>query len=146
MWCPSSSAVLLSSRRLREEKKDDLEAVIGVLGVFALARRGGGVTCPFEANGSCNAAILLAVGVLRGSRFNGGSRKGWRFFFFAGAGCLCWSASEFEPKGLYWRAFSLSLRAGSRSRSRMEALPERLFVEVLLILLASNGILDFRGL
>ena len=53
-----------------------LEAVIGVLGVFATFLWAGGVTtpasAPFERCG--NAAIFAAVGVLNGTRFNGGKR------------------------------------------------------------------------
>lgn len=54
--------------------------------------------------------------------------------------CFCCSRSEFELGGACLDLF------GSRSTlvgSRAEFLPEMLFVEVLLILLASKGILDF---
>ena len=70
-----------SSCRLRE-KNVALEAVIGVLGVFALALLGGGVR--FASRSSkvavSKALIFAAVGVLRGSRFSGGSRMGCNFF------------------------------------------------------------------
>lgn len=59
------------------------EAVIGVLGVLA-AVRVGGVIWPSDEDGSCNAAILAAVGVLKGRRFNGGNLSGCKFFFLVG--------------------------------------------------------------
>lgn len=138
IYCEFSSA--FSSCLLRE-KKDAFDAVIGVLGVLVLTRRGGGVTCPSENEGSCKAAILVVVGVLKGSRFRGGSRSGCKFFFFAVIALFCWSRSELEVTEPYWRF------CGSRSfltGSRTEALPDKLVVEELFILLASNGILDFR--
>jgi hypothetical protein len=66
------------------EKKDALDAVIGVVGVFVSTLRGGGVKFPSEKAGSCKAEIFAAVGVLKGSKFNGGRRSGCRFFFFVG--------------------------------------------------------------
>lgn len=66
----------LSSSCFREEKKDVLDAVIGVLGVL-VGLRGGGVTVPGAVAGSgFKAATLAAVGVLSGRRFNGGKRSG----------------------------------------------------------------------
>lgn len=63
------------------EKKLLLEAVIGVLGVFAICLVGGGLRCRSEEEPwSWRAAILAAVGVLRGPRVIGGNRRGWRFF------------------------------------------------------------------
>ena len=135
MWCESISA--FSSWRFRE-KNEALDAVIGVLGVVGAPRRGGGVDFPSVDAGK--AAILAAVGVLRGNKFKGGSRKGCRFFF-TGVALFCWSTSEFEPRGTWCRCF------GSRSDlrgSRAEPLPDKLFVEVLFMLLVSNGRLDFR--
>lgn len=73
---------------LFREKNEAFDAVIGELGVFALARRGGGVTCPSENDGSWSAAILAAVGVLSGSTFNGGSLKGCKFFFLEFTGVV----------------------------------------------------------
>ena len=138
MCCRFCSAL---SSALFREKNEAFEAVIGVLGVLALTRRGGGVIWPSEKAGSCpNAAILAAVGVLKGSKFNGGSRSGCKFFFLTGVALFCWS-SEFEAAGPYCRALcSRSVFTGSR----IDPLPDKLFVDVLLILLASNGILDFR--
>lgn len=78
--------------------------------------------------------------MLRGNKFKGGSRKGCRFFLTCVA-LFCWSTSEFEPRGTWCRGF------GSRSDfigSRAEPLPDKLLVEVLFILLVSNGRLDFR--
>ena len=92
------------------------------------------MSCPSESALSPRAAILFVVGVLRGSRFSGGKRRGCKFFL-AGLG---FSISEIG--GISFRNF------GSRSfftGSRIDALPDKLFVEVLLILLASNGKLDF---
>jgi len=79
---------ILDSERFRE-KNEALDAVIGVLGVLVVTRRGGGVTWPSERVGSCRAAILLVVGVLNGSKFNGGSRSGCRFFFLTGVALFC---------------------------------------------------------
>jgi hypothetical protein len=137
MCCESISA--FSSWRFRA-KNEAFEAVIGVLGVVGTPRRGGGVVFPSTAVGSCKAAILAAVGVLKGSKFRGGSRRGCRFFL-TGVELFCWSTSEFEPTGAWYRCF------GSRSDltgSLTEPLPDKLFVEVLFILLVSNGKLDFR--
>lgn len=133
------SSALESVRFL--EKNEAFEAVIGVLGVLAFTRRGGGVVCPseYEVSLSWRAAILAVVGVLNGNRFSGGRRRGCRFFFLTGAALLCWSSDV--AVGPYFLTF------GSRSffgGSRIEPLPDKLLVEVLLILLASKGILDFR--
>ena len=116
------------------EKKDAFEAVIGVLGVFVLTLRGGGVIMPSEATGAGIAAILEAVGVLRGNRFSGGRRSGCRFFFLTCCEFLC-STSPFE---------SCFLVCSVLTGSRVEARPDRLLVDMLLILLASNGPLILR--
>jgi len=54
------------------------DAVIGVLGVLAKLRLGGGVNSLLStsAEGAGKDAILEAVGVLIGSRLSGGRRKG----------------------------------------------------------------------
>lgn len=65
-----------------------MDAVIGVLGVFAL-RFGGGVVVlrsSTSPEGTGNDEILLLKGVPRGSRFKGGSRMGCRFFLLE---CCC---------------------------------------------------------
>jgi hypothetical protein len=64
------------------EKKDALEAVMGVLGVLLLERFGGGVVfrSSLSAEGTENDDILLLNGVPRGKRFKGGSLIGCRFF------------------------------------------------------------------
>ncbi len=82
--CPSSAVLCW---RWREEKKDVFDAVIGVVGVFALILIGG-VRRPLalEAASLVNCAIFSSVGVLKGSRFNGGRRSGWSCFFCAGGG------------------------------------------------------------
>jgi len=65
-----------------------LEAVIGVVGVLGIVLVGGGETLSLslsdEAACSWSAAILAAVGVLRGFSVRGGSRRGCRVFL-AGA-------------------------------------------------------------
>jgi hypothetical protein len=91
--------------------------------------------------GSPKAAILAAVGVLKGRRFNGGKRKGCRFFFFVGVAFAFCSMSDSEAI----RAFLLVTGSGSiLVDSRTEADPENSFVELLFLLLESNGRLDFR--
>jgi hypothetical protein len=68
-----------SLSRWPREKKVAL-AVIGVVGVLATIR-GGGVALPcLLLEWSLSAAIFAAVGVLRGPRLMGGSRRGARFF------------------------------------------------------------------
>lgn len=64
------------------EKKVALDAVMGVLGVLLLARFGGGVVLrsSTSAEDTGKDDILLLKGVPSGSRFNGGSLIGWRFF------------------------------------------------------------------
>ena len=61
---------------------------MGVLGVFVLCFRSGGVSGRDEdANvTSSKALILAAVGILSGKRFKGGSRSGWTFLF---CGLVC---------------------------------------------------------
>lgn len=65
-----------SSRKLLEKLAFD--AVIGVLGVVCWLSCGGGVTAPelMDPAPSYKAAIFAAVGVLSGSKFSGGNRKG----------------------------------------------------------------------
>lgn len=85
---------------------------------------------------------MLAVGVLSGSKFIGGSLNGCRFFLFWFTGVvLFWSASEVEANAACFRVFGgLSFLTGSRT----DVLPDKLFVDILLILLASKGKLDLR--
>lgn len=126
----------LSSLRFLE-KNDAFEAVMGVLGVFGCTCLGGGVLRSSAPAASCRAATLDAVGVLKGSKFKGGSRSGCRFFFLTGVELFWCSKSEL--------AFLLGF--GSLSflgTSRIEFRPDKLFVEVLFILLESKGKLDFR--
>lgn len=98
--CVESCSSDLPPARLRE-KKEAFDAVMGVLGVFVLVRRGG-VLFPSETEGSCKAATLAAVGVLNGRRLRGGSRKGRKFFFFTGV-VFCCSTSDIDPAGPYFR-------------------------------------------
>jgi len=69
------------------------EAVIGVLGVLAMLRLGGGVSSRLStsAEGAGKDAIREAVGVLIGSRLRGGRRKGWSDFFFTGVAGVTFS-------------------------------------------------------
>jgi hypothetical protein len=122
------------------EKNDVLDAVIGVLGVFAYPRLGGGVKLPSEKEGSCNAAIFASVGVLKGSRFNGGRRSGCRCFFFVGVALIFWSTSDPDPI----KTFLLALFELTLTGSRTGVGPDSSFVEELFILLESKGKLDFR--
>lgn len=119
------------------EKKEAFEAVIGVLGVLVLTLRGGGVIMPSDGIGSGNAAILEAVGVLKGKRFNGGSRSGCKLFFLT---WVVFRISDSTGATAFLVLGSGSWRIGSRTDPR----PERLLVEMLLILLASKGLLTFR--
>ena len=73
----------VSSCRLLE-KKVLLDAVIGVVGVFGICRDGGGLKFRSTLLCSCNAAILFAVGVLRGPRLIGGRRNGCKCLLFCG--------------------------------------------------------------
>lgn len=90
------------------EKNVALDAVIGVEGVFVAIFLGGGVsrTCSLDSGerGSCfslsfKASILALIGVLNGSKFNGGNFNGCKLFllilffdltsvFGIGTGCL----------------------------------------------------------
>lgn len=129
------------------EKNVDFDAVIGVVGVFALARFGGGVTVPleFEAASLRNAAIFAAVGVLRGSKLSGGSRNGCKCFFFGGARCPCCSASDPAPMPCCILEFELE---STFLGSLPDDVPDSSLVELLFrlfILLESNGRLDFRA-
>ncbi len=76
-------------------KKLPFDAVIGVVGVFAICLVGGGDRLLPEKPCSCNAAILAAVGVLKGPKVMGGNRNGCRFFFPCVAEGF-FSASNFE--------------------------------------------------
>jgi hypothetical protein len=71
------SSVLSSD--LCREKKELLEAVIGVVGVFGIWRDGGGLRPRSDRACSWRAAILAAVGVLNGPRVRGGRRSDWFF-------------------------------------------------------------------
>lgn len=54
---------------------------MGVLGVFIVLRTPGGVVVPStESILELNDLILAAVGVLKGSRFNGGNLRVCKFF------------------------------------------------------------------
>jgi hypothetical protein len=60
-------------------KKEALEAVSGVVGVFDIVWRSGGEedwTSSLVAPLRFNASIFAAIGVLKGSKFSGGSFKG----------------------------------------------------------------------
>jgi hypothetical protein len=80
------------------EKKLAFDAVIGVLGVFAL-RLGGGVTLrsSTSADGAGKDDIRLLKGVPSGSRFNGGSLIGCRFFLVDGCTVGVLSGSDPAP-------------------------------------------------
>src|SRR6266699_6079749 len=81
------------------EKNELFDAVMGVVGVLAVCRAGAGLRFLSEDPCSCRAAILAAVGVLRGPRVMGGSRSGWRFF-------LDWATFPFLSKSsvVFWPA------------------------------------------
>jgi len=66
-----------------------LDAVMGVLGVLFVARFGGGVSSRSlsSVDGTGKVEIRLFVGVPSGSKFNGGSRSGCKFFLVD-----CWTA------------------------------------------------------
>jgi hypothetical protein len=76
--------------RWLREKKDVFEAVIGVLGVFALLRWLGGVSGRSLVAASFSFIVLIfaAVGVLNGNKFRGGSRNGCRPFLRSFDGCF----------------------------------------------------------
>lgn len=72
-----------------------LEAVIGVVGVFAVCRAGGeliflGAWPPWS---FCNLAILFTVGVLRGPTVSGGKFMDLKFFLGCCTGCAFFSGS-----------------------------------------------------
>jgi hypothetical protein len=144
IWARLNSA--FSSYRLRE-KNEAFEAVIGLLGVFVLTRRGGGVMLPLRLKESCPSVVTFAaVDVLNGSKFNGGNRKGFRFFFFVVLIGVVWfwSASDEDVADTNWRGLgSRSFFGGSRNEI-IETLPDKLADEVLLILLVSKFIFDAR--
>lgn len=72
---------------------------MGVLGVLLADRFGGGVTLrsSISAEGAGNEEIRLLKGVPRGSRFNGGSLIGWKFFFVDCCDVGVLSGSDPEP-------------------------------------------------
>jgi len=80
-------------------KKLALDAVMGVLGVLLTARLGGGVTLRFStsAEGAGNDEMRLLKGVLRGSKFSGGSLIGCKFFFVDCCATGVRSGSDPEP-------------------------------------------------
>lgn len=94
-WCEvllriaGPSSALLCPR----EKKLAFEAVIGVLGVFILLRRPGGVAGGSEESVLTLSDLILAdVGVLKGNRLSGGSLRVCKAFLLAlvwGCGCGC---------------------------------------------------------
>lgn len=75
---------ILSSPRFRP-KNDPLDAVIGVVGVFAMCLVGGGERFLSDRPCSCKAAIFAAVGVLSGPSVIGGSLSGCKFFLLCAA-------------------------------------------------------------
>jgi hypothetical protein len=87
-----------SSWSLRPEKKLAFDAVMGVLGVLAV-RFGGGVTLrsSTSADGAGKDDIRLLKGVPSGSKFNGGSLIGWRFFLLDGCTVGVLSCSDPAP-------------------------------------------------
>ena len=121
------------------EKKLVFEAVIGVLGVFAFPRLGGGVMFPSSVSedGSCNAAILAAVGVLRGNRLRGGKRRGCSFFLFMDGAALA-----FGPRS---RADPIVRPLLSRASSVTPGIWTCSVVEVLMAVLTSRGRLGLRA-
>jgi hypothetical protein len=78
--------------------------------------------------------------VLRGSKFKGGNLRGCKFFFFWFTGVVLLSASELDTAAFFRVFAGRSFLEGSLT----EPLPDKLFVEMLFILLASKGKLDFR--
>lgn len=111
------------------EKKLALDAVIGVLGVFILLRVPGGVAGRSPASGLlCRDLILADVGVLRGSRFSGGSRRVCNAFLLAllcccfggGRGCIldcgsnsCSKGTRGTSRAAGWYVLSLGARGVS---------------------------------
>lgn len=85
VWCIELLLLMvrtsgLSSERVRL-KNEPFDAVMGVVGVLRICRVGGGLRFLSVDTCSCKAAILAAVGVLRGPSVIGGSLNGCRFFF-----------------------------------------------------------------
>jgi hypothetical protein len=76
-----------SSGRL--PKNVPFEAVMGVVGVFAICLDGGGERFLSDRPCSWSAAILAAVGVLNGPSVIGGSRNGCRVFLDCCCCCCC---------------------------------------------------------
>ncbi len=115
-----------------------LEAVIGVVGVFASIRVGGGVNFPLSELCSCKAAIFAAVGVLKGPKFIGGKLRGCKFFLerFITSFCSISDevlASDFRGPGFRRFVFGCILTGGSRNGG-FESVP----VELLWMLLVSG--------
>lgn len=88
LWCTvlllrSGGRSVLSSCRCLE-KKELFDAVMGVVGVFAMMRDGGGLRFLSECPCSCSAATLAAVVGLRGPTIRGGRlMPGGCFFVWA---------------------------------------------------------------
>lgn len=80
-------------------KKLAFDAVMGVLGVLFTVRFGGGVTTrsSTSADGAGNEDMRLLNGAPNGSRFNGGSLMGWRFFLAECCATGVLSVSEPAP-------------------------------------------------
>jgi hypothetical protein len=99
------------------EKKLALDAVIGVLGVLLVERFGGGVVVLrllVSPVGTGNEEILLLNEVPSGSKFNGGSLRGCRFFLFVGGSTGGVSGSpDAVVKPLLCRIVCLSVGGGS---------------------------------
>jgi hypothetical protein len=94
-------------------------------------------------DGSCNAAILAAVGVLKGRRLRGGRRRGCNFLLLiVGAALALISTSEPDPvvRPLLPRASRSTIGASNVA----PGLGTHPVVEVLVTLLASNGRLGLR--
>lgn len=126
-----------------------MEAVIGVLGVFAFPLGIGGVDRPAASVWalllSCSAATLATVGVLRGNKFKGGSRKGCRFRrLLAGVAVVLSASAEFLRKDnarVDWKSRSAlaDRAAGVAAQGPSSA------VLVPVSVLESSGRLDFRA-
>ena len=85
---------MVRSSALPVVKKLVFDAVMGVVGVFAICLVGGGDRFLSEKPCSWSAAILAAVGVLSGPNVIGGSRSGCRFFLTCAAAFF--SSSNFD--------------------------------------------------
>ncbi len=127
---------VLSSGLVRE-KKVPFDAVMGVVGVFAICLAGGGERFLSDRPCSWRAAILAAVGVLSGPRVMGGSLNGCNVFFDCGAtGFVPMSTLE-GLADLRWLGLRCILTGGGSFST-----PVTLPVELLWMLLASNARVD----